>query len=98
MCFAFETAAGIAPQDDLAQMSRVRLEQIKTSHLKSVSKLANHWTIAAFKDNAVPMSELAVLLCLMTGNVGEIGYGKSLLWSVSAAYKLAVTKDKLSSM
>jgi hypothetical protein len=97
-CIAFVTAAGRARRDDLACMIRVRLERFKRSHLKSVSQLANHWTIAAFEDNIVPMSELVVLLRLVTGNVGAIGYGKSLLRSMSAACELAVTEDELSPM
>ena len=66
--------------------------------MKSVSKLTTHWKIAAFEDNIVPMSELFALLRLVTGNAGAIGYGNSLLRSMSAACALAVTEGELSSM
>ena len=46
----------------------------------------------------MPMSELIVLLRLVSANVGTIGYGKLLQRSMSIACKLAVTEDKLSSM
>ena len=63
-----------------------------------VPQLANHWVIAVFEDNVVPMSELIVLLRLVSNNVGAIGFGKLLLLSMSNACKLAVTEDELSSM
>ena len=98
VCVAFETAAGRARRDDLAQMIRVCLKRFKRSHLKSVVQLVNHWTIAVFEDNIVPMSELIVLLRLVTGNTRAIVYRNLLLWSMSAACKLVVTKDTLLTM
>lgn len=46
----------------------------------------------------MPFSELIVLLRLVSNNVGAIGFGKSLLRSMSTACELAVAEDELSSM
>ena len=94
-CVAFESADMRAQQDDLARMIRILLGRFKICHLKSVSQLATHCTIAGFKDNGVPMSELVVLLCLLTGNIGAIGYDKSLLWSTPDVCNLTVIDDEL---
>ena len=55
------TAAERELCDDLVCVSHLRLECFKRHTLRNVSQLVNHWTLAAFEDNAVSISELAVL-------------------------------------
>jgi hypothetical protein len=61
-------------------------------------QLVNHWTITAFEDNVVPISELIVLSELVSANVGAISFGRSLLRSMSGACELSAVDDELSSM
>lgn len=89
------TDSGRAQQDELTRMIQVHLTGYKRFNLKSMPQLADHWTIAAFKDNDVRMAELIVLLWLVAANVGAIGCGKLLLRSMSSACKLDVTEGKM---
>ena len=79
-------------------MIRLRLEEFKRNTLKSMPQLVNHWTITAFEDNVVPISELIVLSELVSANVGAISFGRSLLRSMSGACELSAVDDELSSM
>jgi hypothetical protein len=58
----------------------------------------NHWMMAALEDNIVLISERIILMQLVSSSVGAISYGKSLLRSLSSAYKVSVIEDELSSM
>jgi hypothetical protein len=78
-CVAFVTGAEKARQDDLAHSVRVQLERFKRHTLQGVSQLTHHWTIAVLEGNIVLISELVVLMQLMSSSVGAISYGKSLL-------------------
>ena len=46
---------------DLVHGIRLQLEEFKRNILKSTPQLINHWTIAAFEDNVVPISDLIIL-------------------------------------
>ena len=70
-------------RNDLVRVIRLRLEEFKRNTLKSMPQLVNHWTITAFEDNIVPISELIVLLELVSANLGAISFGRSLLRSPS---------------
>ena len=67
---AIVTKAGRTRRDDLARAVRSRLEHFKRQTLQSVPQLVNHWAIAAFEDNILPISELIVLLRLVCRNDG----------------------------
>ena len=95
---AVVTNAGRTRRDDLARAVRSRLEHFKRQTLQSVPQLVNHWAVAAFEDNILPISELIVLLRLVCKNVGAIVYGKLLLQLMSSAEEFSATDDEMSSM
>ena len=92
------TAAQRDLRNDLVRMIRPRLAAFKRNTLKSMPQLCNHWTIAAFEDNIVRISELVVLLELVSTNVGAVGFGKSLLRAMSSECNISAADDDVSSM
>ena len=92
------TAAQRELRNDLVRMICPRLADFKKNTLKSKPQLCNHWTIAAFEENIVRISELVVLLELVSINVGAVGFGKSLLRAMSSECNISAADDDVASM
>ena len=82
-------------RDDLVRLVLVRLDCFKAHSLGSKPQLVNHCTVAVFEDNIKQIAEMVVALRLVSVNVGAVCYGKSLLRSMSVAYKLSVSDVSL---
>ena len=70
----------------------------KRHTLQSMSQPTNHWTIAALKDNSVSISELIVLMKLVSSSVAASSFNELLLRLMTSTCKVSMIEDKVSSM